>query len=208
MLALVVSEPARRTESSTDSAICSICVALIPRPLVAASTPLTILARSNGSVDPSDLTTVRGTSSTRSNVVKRCPHDGHLRRRRTAAPSLARRESTTLVSSAWHIGQCTAQGYATGDIRLTARRGARPGGFVALPAPQRHAAPRRRDERHDRERPLGRLTTIRTEQRLDEMSEHLYFLPSLSTNTRTRTIVRSQSERSFVVNTRRKRTDV
>src|SRR5688500_4118890 len=113
MLALVVSEPASRTESSTDSAMWSIWAALIPRDLVAASTPLTIFARSNGSVVPFDLTTVRGTSSTRSNVVNRWPHDGHLRRRRTAAPSLARRESTTLVSSAWHIGQCTAQGYVT-----------------------------------------------------------------------------------------------
>ena len=80
----------------------------MPRPFVAAAMPATILARSNGSVRPSDLTTTSGTSSIRSNVVKRWLQDRHCRRRRTAPPSSARRESTTLVSSARQTGQCTA----------------------------------------------------------------------------------------------------
>ena len=64
---------------------------------------ITTLERSNSSVAPFDLSTLIGTSgasSTRSNVVNRCPPDGQRRRRRTVVPSAATRESTTLVSSA------------------------------------------------------------------------------------------------------------
>jgi hypothetical protein len=173
-------------------------VALIPRPLVAASTPLTILARSNGSVEPSDLTTVRGTSSTRSNVVKRWPHDGHLRRRRTAAPSLARRESTTLVSSAWHSGQCTAQGYVMRDRRPGPRQVVGRARLVALPAPQRHPAPRRDEYCDHGERLLGGLTTPEhgcNQHRHHPTSDH--DLRDRLTNTRTRNNC-SQSSRTSV----------
>ena len=81
---------------------------------------------------PWDLTTVSGTSSTRSKVVKRCSQCEHRRRRRTAAPSAARRESTTLVSSAWHSGQCTGPAYMAlrappGAGRAADERRRRPG---------------------------------------------------------------------------------
>ena len=123
---------ARRTASSTVSAMRSTCSSGMARPLVAARRPLMTLARSNGSTPPWDLTTVSGTSSTRSNVVKRCSQCEHRRRRRTAEPSAARRESTTLVSSAWHSGQCTWPAYMSTPARCRAprRRG-------RTPAPQR-----------------------------------------------------------------------
>jgi len=96
----VTSPPGARIASSTSIATCSICSSLTDRPFDAARTPKAILSRSNGWVEPSDLTTVNATSSSRSKVVKRYEHDRHWRRRRTAAPSSASRESTTLVSSA------------------------------------------------------------------------------------------------------------
>src|SRR5690349_20085757 len=55
----------------------------------------------------SPLLTIAGSfSSAVSNVLKRSPHFGHSRRRRTVAPSSVSRESMTRVSSCWQKGQC------------------------------------------------------------------------------------------------------
>src|SRR5439155_19109758 len=67
--------------------------------------PATTFDRSNGSFEPSRLTTDRLTSSRRSNVVNRRPHRRHSRRRRTEAPASEERESTTLSSGWPHHGQ-------------------------------------------------------------------------------------------------------
>src|ERR1700760_1173128 len=56
-------------------------------------------SRSNGVRRPERLTMVSSRSCTRSKVVKRPPQDGHMRRRRIAAPSSDGRLSFTWLSS-------------------------------------------------------------------------------------------------------------
>jgi hypothetical protein len=68
-------------------------------------TPLTTLARLNGSVTPQRLTTDRLISST---VVNRRPHSEQDRRRRMASPSAVSRLSTTRLSECRQNGQRTA----------------------------------------------------------------------------------------------------
>src|SRR6185369_5237716 len=100
----VTSGPLRRSRSSTLPTTRSTCSGETGRFLMAFRMPLSSLARSNGSLEPSRLTTTRPTSSTRSNDVYRRPQDRHSRRRRIAEPPSADRESTTRSSSASHQG--------------------------------------------------------------------------------------------------------
>ena len=65
----------------------------------ASSTERTSLSRSNGTLRPDRLTTVSSRSCTRSNVVKRPPQSGQMRRRRMAAFSSVGRLSFTCVFS-------------------------------------------------------------------------------------------------------------
>src|SRR5690242_15243551 len=107
--------------------------------------------RSSNASRRSPLLTIAGSlSSAVSNVLKRSPHCGHSRRRRTVAPSSVSRESITRVSSCWQKGQCIREGSAVdrelpalrldllahpGDHRLVARRVE----HVAQPVGQLHA---------------------------------------------------------------------
>src|SRR4029079_18288307 len=107
----VTSGPLRRSRSSTLPTTRPTCSGETGRFLMAFRMPLSSLARSNGSLEPSRLTTTRPTSSTRSNDVYRRPQDRHSRRRRIAEPPSADRESTTRSSSASHQGHRMVVGH-------------------------------------------------------------------------------------------------
>src|SRR5687768_17912385 len=99
--------------SSTRAASRASASSSTGRPWHALRTPLTTLARLNGSVTPQRFTTDKDISST---VVKRRPHSGHERRRRMASPSLVSRLSTTRLSGWRQNGQRTVDPPLSGSV--------------------------------------------------------------------------------------------
>src|SRR5690625_502570 len=98
--------PVARIVSSTSCASFARSSLSTGRPWHALRTPLTTLARSNGSATPERLMTL---SDVVSIVVKRLSHDRHSRRRRIAEPSSRDLESTTRDSSCRQNGQCMGE---------------------------------------------------------------------------------------------------
>src|SRR5699024_4918094 len=96
-LLLISETPLLRKSFSTLTAMVSICSSGTGRFSHALIKPRTSFSRLNSCLAPSFLTTINGTSSMRSNVVKRQPHRSHSLRRRIDRPSSIGLESSTLV---------------------------------------------------------------------------------------------------------------